>query len=128
MSENTENTSASTPAPASTERPAGEEPRRYNNYNNRERGDGDNNNSNNNNRTPFRERKKYFRKKVCYFCKNNQDVVDYKDVKLLRRYMKESGKIIPKRLNGSCSKHQRMIASAIKRARNIALLPFETRY
>ncbi len=122
MSENTENTSAVTPAPASTERPAGEQqPRRYNNYNNRD-------DDNNNNRGSFRERKKYFRKKVCYFCKNNQDVVDYKDVKLLRRYMKESGKIIPKRLNGSCSKHQRMIASAIKRARNIALLPFETRY
>ncbi len=127
MSENTENTSAATPAPASNERPAGEhQPRRYNN--NRSDGDDNNNNNNNNNRTPYRERKKYFRKKVCYFCKNNQDVVDYKDVKLLRRYMKESGKIIPKRLNGSCSKHQRMIASAIKRARNIALLPFETRY
>lgn len=126
MSENTENTSAPTETAASTTTATtttSSEPRRYNNYNNR----GDDNNSNNN-RTPFRERKKYFRKKVCYFCKNNQDVVDYKDVKLLRRYMKESGKIIPKRLNGSCSKHQRMIASAIKRARNIALLPFETRY
>lgn len=93
------------------------EPRRYNNSD-----------DNNSSRPPMKEKKKYFRKKVCYFCKNGIEVADYKDVKLLRRYMKESGKMIPRRLNGSCSKHQRMIASAIKRARNIALLPFETRY
>ncbi|WP_297208290.1 30S ribosomal protein S18 [uncultured Brachyspira sp.] len=73
-------------------------------------------------------RKKFFKKKVCYFCKNNIDVLDYKDIKLLKRYVKDSGKIIPKRLNGTCSKHQRLVTKAIKRARNIALLPYETRY
>lgn len=73
-------------------------------------------------------RKKFFKKKVCYFCKNDIDVLDYKDIKLLKRYVKESGKIIPKRLNGTCSKHQRLVTKAIKRARNIALLPYETRY
>ncbi len=94
--------------------------RRY--HANRER------NNSQDDRGGMKEKRKYFRKKVCYFCKNCIDVVDYKDVKLLRRYVKESGKIIPRRLNGSCSKHQRMISKAIKRSRNIALLPFETRY
>ena len=73
-------------------------------------------------------RKKFFKKKVCYFCKNDIDVLDYKDIKLLKRYVKESGKIMPKRLNGTCSKHQRLVTKAIKRARNIALLPYETKY
>ena len=73
-------------------------------------------------------RKKFFKKKICYFCKNNIDVLDYKDIKLLKKYVKESGKIIPKRLNGTCSKHQRLVTKAIKRARNIALLPYETKY
>ena len=97
------------------------QPKRYNS----ERRDRPNTDDN---RNMGREKKRYFRKKVCYFCKNGIDVIDYKDVKLLRRYMKESGKIIPKRLNGSCSKHQRVLAKAIKRSRNIALLPFETKY
>lgn len=73
-------------------------------------------------------RKKFFKKKICYLCKNNIDVLDYKDIKLLKKYVKESGKIIPKRLNGTCSKHQRLVTKAIKRARNIALLPYETKY
>lgn len=73
-------------------------------------------------------RRRYFKKKVCFFCKNDIDILDYKDIKLLKRYVKESGKIVPKRLNGTCSKHQRMVTKAIKRARNIALLPYETRY
>ena len=73
-------------------------------------------------------RKRFFKKKVCYFCKNNIDILDYKDIKLLKRYVKDSGKIIPKRLNGTCSKHQRLVTRAIKRARNMALLPYETRY
>lgn len=83
-------------------------------------------------RKPFNrdggDRKKFFRRKVCFFCKNKIDVVDYKDVKSLRRYVKESGKIIPKRLTGTCSKHQRMVTRSIKRSRNIALLPYETKY
>ena len=73
-------------------------------------------------------RRRYFKKKVCFFCKNDIDILDYKDVKPLKRYIKESGKIVPKRLNGTCAKHQRMVTKAIKRARNIALLPYETRY
>ncbi|TKZ35802.1 30S ribosomal protein S18 [Brachyspira catarrhinii] len=73
-------------------------------------------------------RRRYFKKKFCFFCKNDIDIVDYKDMKLLKRYVKESGKIVPKRLNGTCAKHQRMVTKAIKRARNIALLPYETRY
>lgn len=73
-------------------------------------------------------RKKFFKRKVCHFCKNHIDILDYKDTKLLKRYAKESGKIIPKRLTGTCSKHQRLVTKAIKRARNVALLPYETRY
>lgn len=73
-------------------------------------------------------KKKFFKRKVCHFCKNHIEVLDYKDVKILKRYVKESGKIIPKRLTGTCSKHQRLVTKAIKRARNIALLPYETRY
>lgn len=73
-------------------------------------------------------RKRFFKRKVCNFCKNRQEALDYKDVRILRRYIKDSGKIIPKRLTGTCSKHQRMVTRAIKRARNIALLPYETRY
>ncbi|WP_367400452.1 30S ribosomal protein S18 [Brachyspira aalborgi] len=73
-------------------------------------------------------RRRYFKRKICFFCKNDIDILDYKDIKLLKRYVKESGKIVPKRLNGTCAKHQRMVTKAIKRARNIALLPYETRY
>lgn len=73
-------------------------------------------------------RKRFFKRKVCNFCKNRQEALDYKDVRILKRYIKDSGKIIPKRLTGTCSKHQRMVTRSIKRARNIALLPYETRY
>lgn len=90
-------------------------------YFNRDSGDKDGNPMNN-------PRRRYFKKKVCFFCKNDIDILDYKDIKLLKRYVKESGKIVPKRLNGTCAKHQRMVTKAVKRARNIALLPYETRY
>ena len=73
-------------------------------------------------------RKRFFKRKVCNFCKNRQEALDYKDVRILKRYIKDSGKIIPKRLTGTCSKHQRMVTRSIKRARSIALLPYETRY
>lgn len=67
--------------------------------------------------------KTYFRKKVCRFCANKAKI-DYKDADVLRRYMTERGKILPRRFTGTCAKHQREVAKAIKRARSISLLPF----
>ena len=65
------------------------------------------------------------RKKVCAFCQNKQDTVDYKDVNLLKKYITEGGKILPRRMTGTCAKHQRVLAKAIKRARLVDLLPFK---
>jgi len=67
--------------------------------------------------------KVYFKKKVCKFCTQKQKI-DYKDADGLRRYTTERGKILPRRITGTCAKHQRELAVAIKRARIIALLPF----
>ena len=67
--------------------------------------------------------KTYFRKKVCRFCANKAKI-DYKDADSLRRYMTERGKILPRRITGTCAKHQREVAKAIKRGRSISLLPF----
>ncbi len=64
------------------------------------------------------------RRKVCYFCANKIDHVDYKNVELLNRFVSEKGKILPRRVTGTCAKHQRTLTTAIKRARMIALLPF----
>jgi small subunit ribosomal protein S18 len=64
------------------------------------------------------------RRKICRFCIEKVDIIDFKDVKLLQNYIPERGKIMPRRLSGSCATHQRMLAEAIKRARIIALLPF----
>lgn len=64
------------------------------------------------------------RRKVCYFCANKIDHVDYKNVELLNRFISEKGKILPRRVTGTCAKHQRTLTTAIKRARMIALLPF----
>ena len=70
-------------------------------------------------------RKQYFRRrKVCKFCDEKIDVIDYKDVKLVGQFVSERGKILPRRLTGTCSPHQRLLTVAIKRARNIAMLPF----
>ena len=66
------------------------------------------------------------RKKVCYFCANHVDYIDYKDVELLKRYISEKGKILPRRVTGTCAKHQRTLTVAIKRARIMGLLPFTT--
>ena len=66
------------------------------------------------------------RKKVCYFCANHIDYIDYKDVELLKRYISEKGKILPRRVTGTCAKHQRILTVAIKRARIMGLLPFTT--
>ena len=64
------------------------------------------------------------RKKVCSFCVDKVEHIDYKDVAKLRRYISERGKIVPRRINGCCAKHQRQVTVAIKRARIIALLPY----
>jgi small subunit ribosomal protein S18 len=64
------------------------------------------------------------RRRVCQFCVDKVDTVDYKDVSKLRRYVSERGKIEPRRKTGTCAKHQRTLTVALKRARHIALLPF----
>lgn len=71
-----------------------------------------------------RDRGRRSRRKVCTFCVDKVDVIDYKDVAKLRRFITERGKILPRRISGNCAKHQRQVTLAIKRARNIALLPF----
>ena len=70
-----------------------------------------------------RRGKKFFRKKVCRFCANKAKI-DYKDADGLKRFTTERGKILPRRITGTCAKHQREVALAIKRARAICLLPF----
>ena len=72
-------------------------------------------------------RKFFRRKKVCKFCVEKIDGVSYKDVRLLQGFVAESGKIVPRRLTGVCTRHQRRVSAAIKQARNIALLPFSNR-
>lgn len=64
------------------------------------------------------------RRKVCYFCVDGVDYIDYKDLDTLSRYVSDRGKIRPSRQTGVCAKHQRLLAKAIKRARHMALLPF----
>lgn len=64
------------------------------------------------------------RKKVCIFCGEKAQKIDYKDVNTLKRYISERGKILPRRITGTCAKHQRAITTAIKRARHIALMPY----
>jgi small subunit ribosomal protein S18 len=64
------------------------------------------------------------RRKICRFCIDKVDLIDFKDVRLLQSYVPERGKILPRRISGVCAAHQRMLAEAIKRARNIALLPY----
>ena len=70
--------------------------------------------------------KRFFfrRRKVCKFCADKIDYVDYKDVKLISQFVPERGKILPRRMFGTCAEHQRKLTVALKRARNIALLPF----
>lgn len=73
-------------------------------------------------------RKFFRRKKVCKFCVEKIDAINYKDVRLLQQFVAERGKIVPRRLTGVCTPHQRRLSAAIKQARNIALLPFAARY
>lgn len=71
---------------------------------------------------PFRANRK--RKKVCIFCADKIDYIDYKDIARLRKFTSERAKILPRRISGACAKHQRQITVAIKRARVVALMPF----
>jgi small subunit ribosomal protein S18 len=76
-----------------------------------------------------RERKKEWRgrrprRKVCSFCSEKAQFVDYKDVNRIRRFVSERGKILPRRVTGTCAGHQRLLATAVKRARELALLPY----
>ena len=73
-----------------------------------------------------RDRGRKPRRKVCVFCADHIEQIDYKDVDALRRFTTERGKILPRRITGTCAKHQRELAGAIKRARAICLLPFVT--
>ena len=70
------------------------------------------------------QKKLFSRKKVCRFCSDKEQNIDYKDVKMLQKFITEQGKIIPKRITGTCSKYQRELSIAIKRARHMALLPY----
>ena len=64
------------------------------------------------------------RRKVCAYCVDKVERIDYKDIARLRRYMSERGKILPRRVTGTCARHQRALTTAIKRARHLALLPY----
>ena len=64
------------------------------------------------------------RRKVCQFCVDSSNEIDYKDVAKLRKYVSERGKILPRRITGTCAKHQRAVTGAIKRARHLALMPY----
>jgi len=70
------------------------------------------------------QKRLFSRKKVCRFCADKEVSIDYKDVKTLRNFVSERGKIIPRRIVGTCASHQRQLCEAIKRARQIALLPY----
>jgi small subunit ribosomal protein S18 len=74
--------------------------------------------------TQKRKRKVFHRRKVCRFCADSSIIIDYKDFKALKYFITERGKIIPRRITGTCASHQRTLTLAIKRARAIALLPF----
>ncbi|MFZ0820100.1 MAG: 30S ribosomal protein S18 [Candidatus Acidiferrales bacterium] len=76
---------------------------------------------------PRRGKRQFFRKrKVCHFCTGKIDFIDYKKADALNQFIQDRGKILPRRMTGTCSRHQRWLCEAIKRARNIALLPFAT--
>lgn len=73
-------------------------------------------------------RKFFRRKKVCKFCTEKIEAISYRDVRLLQGFVAERGKIVPRRLTGVCTRHQRRLSLAIKQSRNIALLPFAARF
>jgi small subunit ribosomal protein S18 len=74
---------------------------------------------------PKGKKKTFFRRrKVCRLCADKLDTVDYKDIRFLQQYIVERAKILPRRISGTCAKHQRLVQQAIKRARHLALLPY----
>lgn len=73
---------------------------------------------------PDKRRRFQVRKKVCRFCVDKTPFIDYKDIKTLRFFVTERGKILPRRISGNCARHQREVTVAVQRSRNIALLPF----
>ena len=70
------------------------------------------------------KRRRFGRRKVCKFCVDKVSIIDYKDVRRLRSFVSERGKITPRRISGSCSRHQRQLTHAIRRARTVALVPY----
>jgi small subunit ribosomal protein S18 len=70
------------------------------------------------------QQKRFQRKKFCRFCADKVEYIDYKDIKVLKNYLTERGKILPRRMTGVCARHQRELTGCIKRARNITLLAF----
>lgn len=72
----------------------------------------------------FERRPRRARRKVCQFCVDKVEYIDYKDVATLRKYISENGKILPRRMTGNTARHQRMLTNAIKKARQVALLPY----
>jgi len=71
-----------------------------------------------------RDRQRRPRKRVCNFCVDKVESIDYKEIGRLKKFVSERGKILPRRISGNCARHQRQLTVAIKRARNVALLPF----
>jgi small subunit ribosomal protein S18 len=71
-------------------------------------------------------RRPMFRRKVCRFCADKTLLIDYKDVRMIAQFVTERGKMTPSRITGNCARHQRLLTTAIKRARSVALLPFTT--
>ncbi len=72
----------------------------------------------------MRKKRIFYRRKVCRFCADRDLVIDYKDPKVLKNFVTERGKIIPRRIYGTCARHQRRLTEAIKRSRQIALMPY----
>ena len=71
-----------------------------------------------------RRRTTHRKRKVCIFCEDANNVIDYKNAALLRKFISERGKILPRRITGNCAKHQRKLTTAIKRARHLAMMPY----
>jgi small subunit ribosomal protein S18 len=103
------------PRPDRGDRPRGDRPPRDRDDRGGDRGGG---------RRPPR---RFRRGKVCGFCVGKVQYVDYKDLERLRRYVTDRGKILPRRITGNCARHQRMLCTAIKRARTIALIPYKVK-
>ena len=73
---------------------------------------------------PMRRRPMHRRRKVCVFCSDKNQVIDYKDAATLRKFVSERGKILPRRITGTCAKHQRALTAAVQRARHVAIMPY----